>query len=139
MLENQDNLMEAVKRKDYILHFPYQKYDYVSHMLQEAADDPLVESIKITLYRVASKSKVATTLLHALSNGKQVTAFIEAKARFDEESNLYWGEKLQKAGAKVIYSYPGIKVHTKLFLIQRKEGSELKTVSYTHLTLPTKA
>ena len=129
-LAKQHALIEAVKRKDYILHFPYQKYDYVSKMLQEAADDPSVASIKITLYRVANKSQVATTLLHALSKGKQVTAFIEAKARFDEESNLYWGEKLQQAGAKVIYSYPAIKVHTKLFLIERKEGSNLKKYAY---------
>jgi len=130
LLEKETSLLEAVSKKDYILHFPYQKYDYVANMLQEAAEDPLVEKISITLYRVASKSQVANTLLHALSKGKQVTAFIEAKARFDEESNLYWGEQLQEAGAKVIYSYPGIKVHTKLFLIQKRVAGKLKNYAY---------
>lgn len=129
-LENQSSLLEAIKQKDYILHFPYQSYSYVPKMIWEAAEDPNVEEIHITLYRVASKSEVTTALLHALSKGKKVNTFIEAKARFDESSNLYWGEQLQKAGASVRYSYPGIKVHTKLLLIRRREGAALKNYAY---------
>ena len=123
-LEEAASLLTAIEEGDRILHFPYQKYDYVPKLLWEAAEDETVESIKITLYRVASKSLVTEALLHALSRGKRVVAFIEAKARFDEASNLFWGQRLQEAGAKVLYSYPGIKVHTKLFLITRREGEK---------------
>ena len=122
VLENVDSLMNAIQEKDYMLHFPYQKYDYVPKLIWEAAEDPNVTQIKITLYRVASKSAVVEALLHALENGKSVTTFIEAKARFDEASNLYWGERLQQAGANVYYSYPGIKVHTKLLYVIREEN-----------------
>lgn len=129
-LENQTSLIQAIGKKDYILHFPYQSYSYVSKLIWEAAEDPKVEEIKITLYRVASKSEVTKALLHALKNGKKVMAFIEAKARFDEASNLYWGEQLQQAGATVLYSYPAIKVHTKLLLIRRRESNKLKNYAY---------
>nr|AWJ66336.1 polyphosphate kinase [uncultured bacterium] len=129
-LEKEKSLLRAIKQQDYILHFPYQMYDYVPKMIFEAAADKKVEEIKITLYRVASKSDVANALLEALGKGKKVTVFIEAKARFDEASNLYWGEQLEKAGATVMYSYPGIKVHTKLLLIRRREGENLKNYAY---------
>ena len=131
VLEDVPSLLDAVKERDYMLHFPYQKYDYVPRMIWEAADRDSVTEIKITLYRVASKSAVVEALLHALSTGKKVTAFIEAKARFDEESNLYWGEQLEKAGANVFYSYPGIKVHTKLLLVSSEE--EDGKVNYAYL------
>lgn len=129
-LENCNSIMELLQEKDVMLHFPYQKYEYVPKLIQEAADDPNVSSIKITLYRVASKSAVVTALLEALEKGKAVTAFIEAKARFDEASNLFWGGKLQEAGGKVIYSYPGIKVHSKIMLINRTEGKAQKNYAY---------
>lgn len=129
-LENQSSLIKAIGKKDYILHFPYQAYDYVSKLIWEAAEDPHVLEMKVTLYRVASKSAVTSALLHALKNGKKVTAFIEAKARFDEESNLYWGDQLQKAGAIVLYSYPGIKVHTKILVIRRKEAKRIRNYAY---------
>lgn len=129
-LEKQTSLIEAIGQKDYVLHFPYQSYDYVSKLIWEAAEDPKVMEIKVTLYRVASKSEVTSALLHALEKGKKVMAFIEAKARFDEASNLYWGEQLQTAGATVLYSYPGIKVHTKLLLIKRKETAILRNYVY---------
>ena len=129
-LEEAASLLTAIEEGDRILHFPYQKYDYVPKLLWEAAEDETVESIKITLYRVASKSLVTEALLHALSRGKRVVAFIEAKARFDEASNLFWGQRLQEAGAKVLYSYPGIKVHTKLFLITRREGEKPRRYAY---------
>ena len=129
-LEVLEKLLPAIAEKDYLLHFPYQKFEYTSQLIEEAANDPQVESIKVTLYRVASKSAVAEGLLHALSNGKKVTAFIEAKARFDEESNLYWGNKLEEAKANVRYSFPGIKVHTKLLLICRREEGKLRHYAY---------
>ena len=110
-----------------MLHFPYQSYDYVPQLIREAAEDDQMHSIKITLYRVAAHSEVTKALLYALEKGKNVFVFIEAKARFDEESNLYWGGELEKAGAKVVYSYPGIKVHTKLLLISCKENKEFYT------------
>ncbi len=129
-LEKVPSLLNAIKEKDYILHFPYQSYSYVPKMIWEAAEDSKVEEIHITLYRVANKSEVTTALLHALSKGKKVNTFIEAKARFDESSNLYWGEQLQEAGASVRYSFPGIKVHTKLLLIRRRERRKLKNYAY---------
>ena len=114
-----------IREKDHMLHFPYQKYDYVPQVIAEAAQDPDVEKLRITLYRVASKSAVVEGLLKALENGKAVEVFVEAKARFDEASNLYWGEELKKAGAEVRYSFPGIKVHTKLLLIEAKEKEDV--------------
>ncbi|MEO1434144.1 MAG: polyphosphate kinase 1 [Bacteroidota bacterium] len=124
------SFFSAIREKDFMLHYPYNKYDYVPKFIEEAAADPLVEHIGITLYRVAAKSMVTTSLLKALEAGKSVTVFVEAKARFDEESNLFWGEALKKAGAKVIYSYPGIKVHTKLLLISRKEEDRIRNYAY---------
>ena len=130
VLESAEAIIPMLQQQDIMLHFPYQKYDYVPQLIQEAVDDDAVEHLKITLYRVASKSAIVTALLEALKKGKKVTAFIEAKARFDEASNLYWGDQLKEAGAKVFYSYPGIKVHTKLLLIQRREGDELRNYAY---------
>ncbi|MEM1319551.1 MAG: polyphosphate kinase 1 [Bacteroidota bacterium] len=129
-LEHCDSLMEAIGQKDYMLHFPYQRYDYIPQLVREAAEDKQVEQIHITLYRVAGKSEVAQALLYAVQQGKKVTAFIEAKARFDEASNLYWGNQLKEAGAEVRYSFPGIKVHTKLLLISRREKKQLHYYSY---------
>ena len=129
-LEKQTSLITAIGQQDYILHFPYQSYNYVPKLIWEAAEDPKVEAIKVTLYRVANKSEVTSALLHALKKGKKICAFIEAKARFDEASNLYWGDQLQQAGATVLYSYPGIKVHTKLLLIRRREEGELRNYAY---------
>lgn len=129
-LEKEPSVLAAAGKKDYLLHYPYQKFDTVLRLVDEAAADEQVESIKITLYRVASNSGIAEGLLGALKKGKKVTAFIEAKARFDEESNLFWGEKLAKEGALVRYSYPGIKVHTKLLLISRREEGELRHYTY---------
>ncbi len=131
-LRNQESIMNVLDQQDVILHFPYQSYGYIPKLIWEAAENPSVTKIRITLYRVASKSEVTTALLHALSVGKKVIAFIEAKARFDEESNLYWGAELEKAGATVIYSYPGIKVHTKLLMIS-KDTEDGGQVRYAYL------
>ena len=116
-----DSIMTVMEQQDVMLHFPYQKYDYVPQLIHEAAENPAVKRLRITLYRVASKSAVMEGLLAALRNGKEVEVFVEAKARFDEASNLFWGQELENAGAVVKYSYPGIKVHTKLLLIEAEE------------------
>jgi len=94
VLRNQESIMHVLDQQDVILHFPYQSYSYIPQLIWEAAENPSVTKIRITLYRVASKSEVTNALLHALSVGKKVIAFIEAKARFDEASNLYWGGEL---------------------------------------------
>lgn len=129
-LEAATSIIGFLQQQDTVLHFPYQKFDYVPRFILEAADDPQVKSIKITIYRAASKSAVVDALLQALKNGKAVTVFIEAKARFDEAANLYWGSELEKRGAKVIYSYPGIKVHSKLLLVARAEEHGLRHYAY---------
>jgi polyphosphate kinase len=129
-LEKAPSILRLLHQQDAVLHFPYQKFDYVTRFIEEAADDPKVENLKITLYRAASRSAIMAALLKACRQGKAVTAFIEAKARFDEESNLEWGNALAQAGASVHYSYPGIKVHTKLLLIQRREGQGLRNYAY---------
>jgi len=129
-LSQTDSIIHLLKQQDVLLHFPYQSYEYVPKFILEAANDESVESIKITLYRVASKSEVGQALLYAREKGKAVTVFVEAKARFDEASNLNWGKKLKEAGATVLYSFKYIKVHTKLLLISRNEGDVLRHYSY---------
>jgi polyphosphate kinase len=131
-LKSDDSIMESIDASDLLLHFPYQQYDYVPKLIREAAEHPQVTKIQITLYRVAGKSAVVTELLYALKQGKEVEAFVETKARFDEASNLYWGKQLEEAGAYVRYSYPAVKVHTKLLHIQREIPDE-KTVHYTYV------
>ena len=127
------SLLAAIGRRDHLLHPPYQSFDYVTRLLREAAADPQVSAVAITLYRVAAKSAVAKALLRAVKNGKQVTVVVELKARFDEESNIYWAEKLQKAGAHVIFTPPEQKVHAKLLLITRREAAEA-THQYAYLS-----
>ncbi len=119
-LEGADSIMDVLQATDILLSFPYQKYDYIPQLIREAANHPEVKKIRITLYRVASKSEVVKNLLYALQQGKEVEAFVEAKARFDEASNLYWGKEMKEAGAYVRYSYPAVKVHTKLLHIERR-------------------
>ena len=116
-LEGAESIMQLIRERDRMLHFPYQRYDYIPQLIREAADDPLVNQIKITLYRVAKDSEVGRALLYAVERGKRTVVFVEAKARFDERSNLDWGKQLAAAGAQVLYSYPDIKVHTKLLMI----------------------
>ncbi|MFK7934763.1 MAG: polyphosphate kinase 1 [Saprospiraceae bacterium] len=129
-LEDTNSILATLRERDVMLHFPYQKYDYVPQLIEEAANDPFVTKIRITLYRVAKGSAVIQALLDALAKGKEVTAFIEVKARFDEESNLTQGTALKAAGAMVKYSYPGVKVHTKLLLIHRKADNQRTSFAY---------
>lgn len=130
VLDQAQSIFQVIGNQDILLHFPYQKYDYIPRWIEEAAADPAVEEIKITLYRVAKNSSIAQALVRAQENGKKVTAFVEVKARFDEASNLHWGETLQAAGAQVIYSRPGIKVHSKILLITRREAAGLRHYTY---------
>lgn len=129
-LDTADDLFDEIAKVDRVLHFPYHSYAPVLRFLDQAADDPDVESIAITLYRVASNSAVARTLIRAVRNGKTVTAFVEVKARFDEESNIYWAGEMEQAGVRVLYSFPGLKVHSKLCLVERREPEGLRRYAY---------
>ena len=120
LLKNINSVTSVVMEKDVMLHFPYHSYDSVIDFLREAAIDPEVLSIKITCYRLASRSKVINALTNAVRNGKQVTAVLELRARFDEEANLEWKEELEDAGVKVLIGVPNLKVHAKLCLIKKR-------------------
>ena len=130
-LLNNQSIFKIIKQKDILLSYPYQSYHHVIDLLREASIDPKVKSIQITLYRVARNSNVVNALINAIKNGKHVTAIVELQARFDEERNIFWSNRLQEEGAKVIYGVPGLKAHTKLFLITREEGGQLK--HYAHV------
>ncbi len=123
-LDEKGSVFRAVKKKDIMLHFPYQSFDYLIRFLMEAAFDPKVDEIKITQYRVAENSAVINTLVSAAQNGKKVTVFVELKARFDEENNMSTAERMEKAGIRIIYSIPGLKVHAKVAVIIRKDSED---------------
>ena len=114
-------VISSIRKKDILLHYPYQSFKYIIDLLREASIDPKVRSIKMTLYRISNPSRVVSALINASRNGKSVTVFMEFQARFDEENNIYWSTKLQEAGVRIIKSIPGFKVHSKLILIRRKE------------------
>lgn len=124
------SLIKQIMKKDVLLHFPYQKFDYVVDLVREAAIDPKVTSIKINVYRVARNSQVMNALINAVSNGKEVTVVLELQARFDEENNLYWAERLKDYGAKVVYGYEGLKIHSKLMQIRRFSEKKETLISY---------
>ena len=121
-LEGGASVLDLIRTKDRLLHFPYQSYGYVLRLLREAASDPDVDGIWISLYRVSSQSEVVKALIAAAENGKDVLAFVEVQARFDEELNLQWAERMEVAGIRVIHGTRDIKVHAKLCLIRRREG-----------------
>ena len=125
-LDEMGSVFRAVKKRDILLHFPYQSFDYLIRFLMEAAFDPKVEEIKITQYRVAENSAVINTLISAAQNGKKVTVFVELKARFDEENNMSTAAQMEQAGIRIIYSIPGLKVHAKVAVILRKNTDEGK-------------
>ncbi len=127
------DLFEVLKERDILLHHPYNSMEPVLELLEKAADDPYVLSIKITIYRVAKESRVTAALLRAAENGKHVAVLFEVKARFDEENNLREAQRLQKAGCFVIYGVSSLKTHTKLLLIVRKEEDD-KVYRYVHLS-----
>ena len=127
-----DNIFEAMNEGDILLHHPYNNFEPVLQLLEQAAEDPQVLAIKITLYRISKNSRIADALLHAAENGKHVSVLFEVKARFDEENNIREAQRLSKAGCFVIYGIPGLKTHTKLLQVIRSEGDRVK--SYAHLS-----
>jgi polyphosphate kinase len=129
-LRRAGSVLEAATEKDHILHFPYQSFDYVVRFLEEAAEDPAVDAIWITLYRVAENSAVVKALMEAARRGARVVAFVEVKARFDEARNLDWAEEMARAGVHTVYSMPGIKVHAKLALVSRREEDGRRLLAY---------
>ncbi len=124
------NIFDAIREKDHLIYPPFHSYEPVIRFFEEAAYDPHVTHIKITQYRVARQSRIMNALMEAVKNGKIVSAFIEVKARFDEEANIKWGEKLEAAGVKVQYSFPGLKVHSKMGMIRRIENGSPMLYSY---------
>lgn len=129
-LEESEDFFGAIRERDHMIHVPYHKYESVVRFFEEAAKDPTVTHIKIVQYRVAKRSRIMQSLINAVQSGKQVSVFIEVKARFDEEANLRWGEQLEKVGVNVHYSFPGVKVHSKIALVRRQEGEEFRLYSY---------
>jgi polyphosphate kinase len=130
-LANFPNIFDAIRAHDICAYFPYHSFDMIIRLLKTAAVDPHVRSIKISLYRVASSSLVCEALIGAAQNGKKVTAVVELQARFDEQANINWAQRLTDAGVRVIFGIPGLKVHAKAILIQRTEGSSVRY--YSHL------
>ncbi len=116
------NMLALVKKRDYMLHFPYQSFQMAIDFLREASIDPKVQSIKMTIYRVAEDSAILNALVNAARNGKRVSVYVEVKARFDEENNLHWVERLQNEGVKVMSVLPEYKVHAKMILVTTKEN-----------------
>lgn len=123
-------IMPVLDKQDVLLHFPYHSFDSIIDLLREAAIDPFVQSIKITCYRLAKNSKIVNTLVNAVRNGKKVTVMLELRARFDEEANLAWKTVLEDEGVKVILGVPNMKVHAKLCVIKRREGSHTKQYGF---------
>nr|WP_306663364.1 polyphosphate kinase 1 [Saccharophagus degradans] len=130
-MSRKDNIFDAIARKDYLLLHPFESYAPVVQLLRQAAKDPNVVAIKQTLYRTGNLSSVVDALIDAARNGKEVTAVVELRARFDEEENLELASRLQEAGAVVVYGVVGYKTHAKMILIVRRDGTELKR--YVHL------
>lgn len=130
ILRKSESYFKAISNQDIILHFPYQNYEYVLNFVEEAAIDKNVEEINITLYRVAKDSRICKALILAAQNGKKVVVFNEVKARFDEELNIEWGDKMKAAGVHVLYSFEELKVHSKICLIKRKEKGKLVNYAY---------
>jgi polyphosphate kinase len=124
------NYFKAIARQDFLLHFPYQSYDYVLVFFNLAVLDQDVTEIMATFYRVAQDSHIVNALISAAKNGKKVKAFVELKARFDEANNIHWAEQMAKAGVEITYSIPGIKVHAKAALIKRRENGEEKKYAF---------
>lgn len=129
-LSMEGSLFERIAQRDYLQYTPYHTFTYVIKFLREAALDPKVRSIKITIYRLADHSQVTSSLINAVKNGKQVTVQIELRARFDERANIEYAEQLQEEGVKLIFGVPGLKVHSKICVIEREEGDGVKRYGF---------
>jgi polyphosphate kinase len=123
-LSLEENILDAIDQKDYLLYAPYQDFSYVIKFLREAALDPKVKSIKITIYRLSKASHIASALINAAKNGKKVLVQIELQARFDEENNINFAEQLEAAGVQLIFGIPGLKVHSKICVIEREHNKK---------------
>ena len=131
--DNPDDIFEAIRKRDFLVHHPFDSFtNSVVKFIDAAANDKNVLAIKITLYRAGGSSPVVDALKRAAENGKQVTAFVELRARFDEENNIIWARELERVGVHVVYGILGLKIHTKITLVVRKEGKKIRT--YLHLS-----
>jgi polyphosphate kinase len=129
-LSMEGSLLEKIAEKDYLQYTPYHTFAYVLKFLREAALDPKVRTIKLTVYRLANNSQVASALINAAKNGKKVTVQIELRARFDERANIEYAEEMQAEGVKLIFGVPGLKVHSKICVIEREESDRIKRYGF---------
>ncbi len=129
-LDLEGSILTKIKEKDYLLNAPYQSFSYLIRFLREAALDPKVVSIKITLYRLAKNSQIVSSLINAAKNGKKVTVQIELQARFDEASNIFYAEQMQTEGIQLIFGVKGLKVHSKMCIIERKENDSISLYGF---------
>ncbi|WP_375752754.1 polyphosphate kinase 1 [Vibrio sp. HN007] len=129
--DNYNNSFDAIREKDILLYYPYHTFEHITELVRQASFDPKVRSIKINIYRVAKNSKLMNSLIDAVHTGKEVTVIVELQARFDEEANIEWSKVLTDAGVHVHFGAPGLKIHSKLLLISRREGDDI--VRYAHV------
>ncbi|OIQ28592.1 MAG: polyphosphate kinase 1 [Bacteroidetes bacterium MedPE-SWsnd-G2] len=129
-LSLETSIFENIKKKDYLLYTPYHTFSYVVKFLRDAALDPKVKTIKITIYRLAQISHVASSLINAAKNGKKVTVSLELQARFDEKANIAYAEKMERGGVQLIFGVKGLKVHSKMCVIEREEGDKLERYGF---------
>ncbi|MDD7885672.1 polyphosphate kinase 1 [Flavivirga sp. 57AJ16] len=129
-LSLESSIFTAIKKKDYLLQAPYQTFSYVVKFLREAALDPNVKTIKITIYRLAQISHIASSLINAAINGKSVTVSIELQARFDEQANIDYAQQMEEEGVNLVFGVAGLKVHSKMCVIEREEGKKLKRYGF---------
>lgn len=125
------NVFDVIREKDVLLYYPYYSFEHVLEVMRQASFDPNVSAIKINIYRVAKDSRIVDSMINAAFNGKKITVVVELQARFDEEANIHWAKRLTESGVKVIFSPPRLKIHAKLFLIDRLENGEI--IGYAHI------